>query len=67
VTLVAGGLGVAGSAYAGDRARLPDHLFAPYFQSYTGDSPAAQSRASGARYLTMAFLQTAQTGSCDVL
>lgn len=46
---------------------LPDHVFAPYFQSYNGTDPAAISRASGAKYLTMAFLQTATTGSCDIL
>ena len=46
---------------------LPDHVFAPYFQSYNGTDPAAVSRASGARYLTMAFLQTRATGSCDIL
>jgi chitinase len=62
---------VAGSvpAYAGERHQptLPDHVFAPYFQSYTGADPAVVSRASGAHYLTMAFLQTATTGSCDIL
>jgi hypothetical protein len=46
---------------------LPDHIFAPYFQSYTDADPAAVSRASGARFLTMAFLQTQTTGSCDIL
>jgi chitinase len=46
---------------------LPDQVFAPYFQAYTDASPAQQSQASGAKYLTMAFLQTAQTGSCDIL
>ena len=58
-----------GSAYAGDvrGTPLPAHLFTPYFQAYTDASPAAQSRASGAKYLTMAFLQTAQTGSCEIL
>jgi chitinase len=58
-----------GAAYAhGAGARpLPDHVFAPYFQAYTTASPAQQSQASGAKYLTMAFLQTAQTGSCDIL
>jgi hypothetical protein len=50
-----------------DRHTLPAHVFAPYFQSYTDASPAAVSRASGARYLTMAFLQTQTTGSCDIL
>ena len=58
---------------AGDKAgnhagrTLPAHLFTPYFQAYTDASPAQQSNASGAKYLTMAFLQTAQTGSCDIL
>jgi chitinase len=66
--LVAGGA-LSTSAYAGeDRgSELPAHVFSPYFQAYTADSPAALSKASGAKYLTMAFLQTAQTGSCDIL
>jgi hypothetical protein len=61
---------VAGSAPASADAgwrTLPDHVFAPYFQSYTDADPAQVSHDSGARYLTMAFLQTAATGSCDVL
>src|ERR1700755_3175903 len=60
---------VAGAvpAYASHRSTLPDHVFAPYFQSYNGTDPAAISRASGAKYLTMAFLQTPTTGSCDIL
>jgi hypothetical protein len=62
-------LSAGGAAYAHDAGarRLSDHIFAPYFQAYTTASPAQQSRASGAKYLTMAFLQTAQTGSCDIL
>jgi chitinase len=66
---VTASVGLGGDAYAGDvrGTRLPAHLFTPYFQAYTDASPAAQSRASGASYLTMAFLQTAQTGSCDIL
>jgi hypothetical protein len=45
---------------------LPQHVFAPYFETYntTSGTPAALSRASGARYLSMAFLQTATAGSC---
>jgi chitinase len=46
---------------------LPDQIFAPYFQSYTDADPAAVSKASGAHFLTMAFLQTQTTGSCDIL
>jgi hypothetical protein len=44
---------------------LPRHVFAPYFETYdTSAGPAALSQASGARYLSLAFLQTAQAGSC---
>jgi len=45
---------------------LPGHVFAPYFETYdtTDGSLAALSQQSGARYLSLAFLQTAQAGSC---
>jgi hypothetical protein len=44
---------------------LPPHVFAPYFETYdTSAGPAALSQESGAKYLSLAFLQTAQTGSC---
>jgi hypothetical protein len=60
---------LAASAYANDSGgrALPAHVFSPYFQSYTAANPALVSRASGAKYLTMAFLQTEKTGSCDIL
>ena len=47
---------------------LPPHVFAPYFETYdtTDGGLAALSQASGARYQTLAFLQTAQPGSCTV-
>ena len=54
-------------ASAGGRRTLPEHVFSPYFQAYTDANPAEVSKASGARYLTMAFLQTQVTGSCDIL
>ncbi len=68
VALAAGTL-LSANAYAGEHraAPLPAHVFAPYFQAYTDASPAQQSQASGAKYLTMAFLQTEKTGSCDIL
>src|SRR5436309_4899090 len=67
--ILAAGTVLAGSAYASDDGRraLPEHVFSPYFQAYTDASPAQVSQASGAKYLTMAFLQTATTGSCDIL
>ncbi len=45
---------------------LPQHVFAPYFETYdtTDGGLAALSQASGARFLSLAFLQTAQPGSC---
>ncbi|MEV4442949.1 glycosyl hydrolase family 18 protein, partial [Streptomyces sp. NPDC049577] len=45
-------------------APLPAHVFAPYFETYSSDSPAALSAQSGAKHLTMAFLQTEAKGSC---
>ncbi|HKN95888.1 MAG TPA: chitinase [Pseudonocardiaceae bacterium] len=45
---------------------LPTHLFAPYFESFNGDNPATIAGQSGAKFLTMAFLQTASVGSCTV-
>jgi hypothetical protein len=54
-------------AYADDgHSWLPPHLYAPYFQSWdTADGGLAQlSAASGAKYLTLAFLETDQPGSC---
>lgn len=65
--------GSAGLAVAGGPAAhaagptIPAHVFSPYFEAFLGDSPAALSAQSGAKYLTMAFLQTASTGSCTVL
>jgi hypothetical protein len=44
---------------------LPYRVFAPYFETYdTTAGPAALSRESGARVLSLAFLETAQSGSC---
>jgi hypothetical protein len=45
---------------------LPAHVFSPYFETYdsTDGGLAALSQASGARYLALAFLQTASPGSC---
>jgi Glycosyl hydrolases family 18 len=43
---------------------LPAHVSAPYFETWTGDSPAALAAQSGNKYLTLAFLQTEKAGSC---
>src|SRR5882757_6352409 len=46
---------------------IPARTFAPYFESYTGQSPATLAQQSGAKFLTMAFVQTASPGSCTVV
>ncbi len=38
---------------------LPSHVSAPYFEAYNGDSLSGLATASGNKYLTMAFIQTA--------
>ncbi len=63
---VAGGVFSAAYASPSSRAPLPAHVFAPYFEAYTTDSPAALARQSGARYLTLAFIQAPAAGSCSV-
>jgi len=65
--LVALGGGGAFGAEAGSSqpvAPMPAHVSAPYFEAWTGDSPAALAAESGNKYLTMAFLQTEAAGSC---
>ncbi|WP_052489205.1 glycosyl hydrolase family 18 protein [Streptomyces sp. 150FB] len=54
----------AGGAASAAATPLPAHVFAPYFEAYNGDSPAALAQQSGAKYLTMAFVQTQAQGSC---
>ncbi|MFD9128565.1 glycosyl hydrolase family 18 protein [Kitasatospora sp. NPDC059571] len=62
--LAAAGIAVAGGGAAQAATPLPQHVFAPYFEAWTGESPAALAQQSGAKNLTMAFIQTAQKGSC---
>lgn len=45
-------------------APLPAHVFAPYFETYGPESPAALSAQAGVKHLTLAFLQTEAQGSC---
>ena len=54
----------ASTAWPGGHG-LPRHVFAPYFETYdTSGGLAALSHQSGARYLSLAFLETDQPGSC---
>jgi hypothetical protein len=54
----------AGTAAAG--APLPAHVYAPYFEAWTTDTMTAVAQASGARYFTMAFIQTTKKGNCTI-
>ncbi|MFJ5116535.1 glycosyl hydrolase family 18 protein [Kitasatospora sp. NPDC088548] len=58
------GLVAVGTASAEAATPLPTRVFAPYFESWTGQSPATLAAQSGAKHLTMAFLQAATKGSC---
>ena len=69
LVLAAGSVGLtvltAGTASAATvNTPLPAHVFAPYWEAYSGDDPLAESQASGDKYLTAAFIQTASAGSC---
>jgi Glycosyl hydrolases family 18 len=62
-------LGLAsGAASASSRPGsrpLPRQVYAPYFETYdTAAGPAALSAQSGAKFLSLAFLETAEAGSC---
>ncbi|HEX3788004.1 MAG TPA: carbohydrate binding domain-containing protein [Pseudonocardiaceae bacterium] len=64
-TVTAAGLLITGAG-AASAATLPTHFYAPYFEAWMGDSPATLSQQSGAKDLTLAFLQTASQGSCTI-
>ncbi|HEY2578211.1 MAG TPA: glycosyl hydrolase family 18 protein, partial [Streptosporangiaceae bacterium] len=68
IAFVATGAGAANATTNAttNAAPLPAHVFAPYFEGYNTSSGglAQLSQASGASYLSLAFLQTATHGSC---
>ncbi|MFC5907768.1 carbohydrate binding domain-containing protein [Streptacidiphilus monticola] len=67
LTALAVGAGVltagAPAAHAANTP-LPAHVFAPYFEAWNGQSAATLSSQSGAKHLTLAFIQAATKGSC---
>jgi len=64
-TGAAAATGNAGTGHFPISRPLPNQVFAPYYEMYdTSTDLAAQSQQSGARYLSLAFLQTAAAGSC---
>src|SRR5438046_8415735 len=45
---------------------LPAHVFSPYFETWTTDSLTTIAQQSGARYFTLAFLETLSKTSCTL-
>jgi hypothetical protein len=66
VTLGLVASGASASTGDGQARPLPYRVFAPYFETYntTSGSLAGLSHDSGAKFLSLAFLQTATPGSC---
>jgi len=68
--VLASGTAAASATSRAAAARHHGHLarpvYVPYFETWTTDSIPAVARASGARFLALAFLQTPKRGSCSV-
>ena len=62
---VAGLLVPAAGAHAAAKP-LPAHVYAPYFETWTTDSISTIAQQSGARYFTLAFLETLNKHSCTL-
>jgi hypothetical protein len=45
---------------------LPTHAYTPYFETWTTDSISTIAQQSGARYFTLAFLETLSRSSCTL-
>jgi hypothetical protein len=45
---------------------LPAHVYAPYFETWTTDGISTTAQQSGARYFTLAFLETLSKSSCTL-
>jgi Glycosyl hydrolases family 18 len=58
--------GPAGPTTAAAGRGLPRLLYAPYFETWTNWRISGIAARSGARYFTLAFLQTPRRGSCTL-
>jgi hypothetical protein len=59
-------LGATSVASATGSTALPAHVYAPYYETYLTSTPSISdtAQASGARYFTLAFIQSAGKHSC---
>jgi len=64
--LVALALGLAVSGAQAAPATFPTHVYAPYFETWTTDNLTTTAQQSGARYFTLAFLETTSKTSCTL-
>jgi glycosyl hydrolase family 18 (putative chitinase) len=64
LVLAVGPGGNAGAATA--PVPLPAHVYAPYFETWTTDSIATTAQQSGAKYFTLAFLESTSKTSCTL-
>ena len=53
-------------AQAATTSHIPAHVFAPYFEAYSGGSLSGLAAQSGDKFLTLAFVQAQSPGSCTV-
>jgi GH18 family chitinase len=66
LALVAALVLMAASSAQAAPATFPAHVYAPYFETWTGDSLTATAQQSGARFFTLAFLETLSKTSCTL-
>ena len=66
VVTLALGAGLPGNAGAATPVALPAHVYAPYFETWTTDSIATDAQQSGAKYFTLAFLESTSRSSCTL-
>jgi len=63
---VVGLSGLARPAPVSAATAMPSRVYSPYFESWTTDSLTTIAQQSGARYFTIAFLQTLSKTSCTL-
>jgi hypothetical protein len=65
VLLLAAGAGSASSTAATAAATPQSRVYAPYFETWSGDHIFRVASRSGAHHLTLAFIETPRRGSCN--
>jgi hypothetical protein len=66
LVVAAATVAICGAATATAATALPPHVYAPYFETWNGDSITTLAQQSGSRYFTLAFLETLSKASCTL-